>query len=113
MGIRWIALPQDGEQIKVVSIMYHPDYDPNLLSNDFKMLQLEKPSTFKPAKLAAADDSDYGYIADNGPYSYELNELKIALWDNRNCTQQLNTSASMLCAGGTLLQLVSPPKTAV
>ncbi|KAF1783589.1 Peptidase S1, PA clan [Phytophthora cactorum] len=51
---------QDGEQIKIVSMMNHPNYAENIPnSNDFMTLELERPSAFKPVKLAAADDSDF------------------------------------------------------
>ncbi|RLN50223.1 hypothetical protein BBJ29_010063, partial [Phytophthora kernoviae] len=118
--IRWVSVgshflngTQDGEQIKVVSIMNHPKYDPDLLSNDFMILELQKPTLFTPVTLAAADDSDYvagedatvlgwGYTTNNGPFSYELNSVDVPLWNDQNCTQQLNTDPSMLCAGGVL-----------
>ncbi|KAF4315832.1 hypothetical protein BBO99_00008969 [Phytophthora kernoviae] len=60
--IRWATISlhfsngtQDGERIKVVAMLTHPKY--KYYSNDFMVLELEKPSTFKPVALAAADNS--------------------------------------------------------
>ncbi|KAG2508014.1 hypothetical protein JM16_008922 [Phytophthora kernoviae] len=60
--IRWATISlhfsngtQDGERIKVVAMLTHPKYKD--YSNDFMVLELEKPSTFKPVALAAADNS--------------------------------------------------------
>ncbi|RLN38111.1 hypothetical protein BBI17_008846 [Phytophthora kernoviae] len=65
--IRWASIgshfrngTQNSEQIRVISIMNHPNYSENVLfSDDFLVLELAKPSSFKPVKLAAADDSDF------------------------------------------------------
>ncbi|ETN10347.1 hypothetical protein PPTG_10492 [Phytophthora nicotianae INRA-310] len=90
--IRWVSIgshylngTQDGEQIRVVSITNHPNYttDGDQMSNDFVLLKLERPSKFKPVKLAAADGSDlktgervtasgWGRTDENGTTSYEL-----------------------------------------
>ncbi|KAL3664481.1 hypothetical protein V7S43_010235 [Phytophthora oleae] len=40
--------------------MNHPNYSENVLySDDFMVVELERPSKFQPVKLAAADDSDF------------------------------------------------------
>ncbi|KAF1787268.1 Serine protease [Phytophthora cactorum] len=88
--IRWVSVGShyingtiDGEQIKVVSIMNNPNYESGQFPNDYAILELAKPSSFTPAKLAAVDDSDFapgksatmlgwGYTSDNGTVSYEL-----------------------------------------
>ncbi|KAG7379493.1 hypothetical protein PHYBOEH_011929 [Phytophthora boehmeriae] len=64
-NIRWASIgshypngTQDGEQIKVVAIFQHPESTPNNFTNDFTIMTLEKPSSFKPVALAAPDDSD-------------------------------------------------------
>ncbi|ETP46213.1 hypothetical protein F442_07504 [Phytophthora nicotianae P10297] len=119
--IRWVSVGShyingtiDGEQIKVVSIMNNPNYESGQFPNDYAILELAKPSSFRPAKLAAADDSDYapgkptmmfgwGYTADpaaNGTVSYELRGVDLPLWDDENCTKKMDTDSSMICAGG-------------
>lgn len=65
--IRWVSIgshyrngTQDGEQIRVVSLMNHPSYSMEVKeSHDFMVLELERPSKFTPVKLAAADNSDF------------------------------------------------------
>ncbi|POM63949.1 Trypsin protease GIP [Phytophthora palmivora] len=116
--IRWVSIGShfingstDGEQIKVVSIMNHPDYESGQFPNDFAILELAKPSSIAPAKLALADDADFspgksatmlgwGYTANNGSVSYELRGVGVPLWDDENCTKMMDTDGSMLCAGG-------------
>ncbi|OWZ04900.1 Serine protease trypsin-like protein [Phytophthora megakarya] len=83
---------QIGEQIKIVTMMNHPNYSVNVqYADDFMILELERPSKFKPVKLAAADDSDFkpGKMATtmgwgknaevNGNFSYELQRVDVAL----------------------------------
>ncbi|RAW30301.1 hypothetical protein PC110_g13338 [Phytophthora cactorum] len=83
---------QADEQIKVVSMMNHPNYSENKPnSDDFMIVELERPSKFKPMELAAADDSDFkpGTIATtmgwgknaetNGNFSYELQRVDVPL----------------------------------
>ncbi|ETL94968.1 hypothetical protein L917_07154 [Phytophthora nicotianae] len=91
--IRWVSVGShyingtiDGEQIKVVSIMNNPNYESGQFPNDYAILELAKPSSFRPAKLAAADDSDYA--------------PDLPLWDDENCTKKMDTDSSMICAGG-------------
>ncbi|CAH0515369.1 unnamed protein product [Peronospora belbahrii] len=65
--IRWASIgsqynngTHDGEQIKVVSVMIHPNSSiPLPYSNDFAILELEVASSIKPVKLAKADNSDF------------------------------------------------------
>ncbi|KAF4315234.1 hypothetical protein G195_011031 [Phytophthora kernoviae 00238/432] len=122
VDIRWASIgshfrngTQDGEQIRVISIMNHPNYQENMLnSDDFLVLELEKPSSFKPVKLAAADDSDFkagkwattmgwGIDADtNGTYSYELQRLDVQLASDEACANFTTVDSSMVCAGGVL-----------
>lgn len=75
MGSHYYNSTSDGEQIRVVAIMNHPASFEG--SSDYMVLELEKPSSFKPVKLAAADDSDikqgematvmgWGFITENG-----------------------------------------------
>ncbi|EEY60915.1 chymotrypsin, serine protease family S01A, putative [Phytophthora infestans T30-4] len=116
--IRWVSVGShyingttDGEQIKVVSIMNNPNYESEEFPNDYAILELAKPSSFTPARLAAGDDSDFapgktammlgwGYTSDNGTVSYELRGVDLPLWDDENCTKKMDTDSSMLCAGG-------------
>ncbi|POM62286.1 Serine protease trypsin-like protein [Phytophthora palmivora] len=61
--IRWAAVgaqsfnrTYDGEKIKVKTMLTHPNS--TTWTNDFMVLELEKPSSVVPVALAAADDSD-------------------------------------------------------
>ncbi|KAL4146179.1 hypothetical protein PRNP1_012049 [Phytophthora ramorum] len=116
--IRWVSVgshyingSSDGEQIKVASIMNHPEYESGLFPNDFLILELQKPSSFTPVKIAAADDSDFavgkaatifgwGHTSNNGSVSYELRGVDVPLWDDGNCSKVMDADASMVCAGG-------------
>ncbi|KAK1942415.1 Mite allergen Der p 3 [Phytophthora citrophthora] len=121
--IRWASIgshyrngTQDGEQIRVISIMNHPSYfsEKERYSSDFAMLELEKPSRFKPVKLAAADDSDFtagkwtvtmGWGMDaevNGTYSHELQRVDLQLVGDQECAKQTLIDSTMVCAGGVL-----------
>ncbi|KAE9002031.1 hypothetical protein PR003_g24427 [Phytophthora rubi] len=120
--IRWVSIgshyrngTQDGEQIRVVSLMNHPDYSVNVKnSHDFMVLELEKPSKFAPVKLAAADDSDFkagewvttmgwGTNAEvNGTNPYELQAVDVQLMSDEECATKVNMDSSMVCAAGVL-----------
>ncbi|KAL3664587.1 hypothetical protein V7S43_010337 [Phytophthora oleae] len=120
--IRWASIgshyrngTQDGEQIRVISIMNHPNYAEHVKNaDDFAVLELEKPSQFKPVKLAAADDSDFvagkgaatmGWGVDvevNGTYSHELQRVDAQLLSDQECAKQAIVDPSMVCAGGVL-----------
>lgn len=121
-NIRWVSIgshyrngTQDGEQIRVVSVINHPNYSENVLNADgFLVLELEKPSKFKPVKLAAADDSDFkagkwattmGWGTDakvNDTNSYELQRVTIELVNDEACAANATIDSSMVCAGGVL-----------
>ncbi|GMF14145.1 unnamed protein product [Phytophthora lilii] len=116
--IRWVSVgshyingSSDGEQIKVVSIMNHPKYEAGLFPNDYAILELDRPSSFPPAKIAAADDSDFavnktatilgwGFTSNKGSVSYELRGVDVPLWDDEQCTKKMGTDELMICAGG-------------
>ncbi|KAK1942338.1 Trypsin 3A1 [Phytophthora citrophthora] len=121
--IRWVSVgshyingTSDGEQIKVVSIMNNPNYVPGEFPNDYAILELEKPSSFTPAKLAAADDSDFapgktakalgwdkftsGNASITNQLPVSLRGVELPLWDDENCTNISDADSSMVCAGG-------------
>ncbi|KAG7376553.1 hypothetical protein PHYPSEUDO_013154 [Phytophthora pseudosyringae] len=120
--IRWVSIgshfrngTRDGEQIRVLSVMNHPNYSENVLSSDdFMVLELERPSKFKPVKLAAPDDSDFkagkwaatmgwGTNAEvNGTYSFELQRVDLQLVSDETCAAYAAVDSSMVCAGGVL-----------
>ncbi|POM79907.1 Serine protease trypsin-like protein [Phytophthora palmivora] len=121
--IRWVSIgshynngTQDGEQIKVVSVMNHPNFTENLrFSNDFAILELEVPSSIKPAKLAKADGSDFkdgatvttvgtgrtseGTTALAG---HELQRVESNLITNEQCASdgKITVDDSMICVAG-------------
>ncbi|KAG3102106.1 hypothetical protein PI124_g7555 [Phytophthora idaei] len=94
-------------------MMNHPNYAENIPnSNDFMILELERPSAFKPVKLAAADDSDFkpGTMAttmgwgtsaeSNGTAAYELQRVDVPLVTDKACAAYATVDSSMVCAGG-------------
>ncbi|RLN10225.1 hypothetical protein BBI17_008545 [Phytophthora kernoviae] len=113
--IRWASIgshfrngTQDGEQIRVISIMNHPNYQENVLnSDDFLVLELAKPSSFKPVKLAAADDSDFkagkwattmgwGTNAETNDINpYELQRVDVQLASDEACANYATVDSSM------------------
>ncbi|CAI5719704.1 unnamed protein product [Hyaloperonospora brassicae] len=122
--VRWVSIgshyrngTRDGEQIKVVAIMSHPQYSEGIkYANDVMVLQLERPSTFQPVKMAAADDSGFqsgawatiiGWGSDaevNGTYPDELHRVDVQLVSDATCAAHVSIDASMVCAGGELNQ---------
>ncbi|KAG6616432.1 serine protease trypsin-like protein [Phytophthora cinnamomi] len=119
-GFHWASIGEHyrngtevGEQIKIVSLMNHPNYSEHVqYADDFMLVELERPSKFKPVKLAAADDSDFkpGKMATtmgwgtnaetNGNFSYELQRVDIALASDEACAAYATVDSSMVCAGG-------------
>ncbi|KAG7386615.1 hypothetical protein PHYBOEH_008615 [Phytophthora boehmeriae] len=120
--IRWATIgshfrngTQDGEQIRVISIMTHPNYSENVqYSDDFMVVELARPSTFTPVKLAAADDSDFeagkwatamgwGTFSEGGDdYAYELQRVDVQLASDEACANYETVDFSMVCAGGVM-----------
>ncbi|KAH7467336.1 hypothetical protein KRP22_013238 [Phytophthora ramorum] len=121
--IRWVSIgshynngTDDGEQIKVVSVMNHPNFTETLrFSNDFAILELEVASTFKPAKLAKADDSDFkagavvttvgtGRLTEGTTAlaGHELQRVDSKLITNEQCATdgQISVDDSMICVAG-------------
>ncbi|KAG3179465.1 hypothetical protein PC128_g15938 [Phytophthora cactorum] len=121
--IRWVSIgshynngTQDGEQIKVVSVMNHPNFTESLkFSNDFAILELEVPSSITPAKLAKADDSDFkdgatvttvgtGRLSEGTTAlaGHELQRVESTLITNEQCaeTGKIAVDDSMICVGG-------------
>ncbi|KAG3179797.1 hypothetical protein PC128_g15814 [Phytophthora cactorum] len=79
---------QADEQIKVVSMMNHPNYSENKPnSDDFMIVELERPSKFKPMELAAADDSDFKPASGCPVVSDDA------------CAAYATVDSSMVCAG--------------
>ncbi|KAF4145465.1 Trypsin [Phytophthora infestans] len=122
--MRWVAIGShyrngslDGDRIRVLSVMSHPNFsetsdNPNY-TNDFAILMLERPSTFKPVKLAAPDDSDFkagkwatamgwGSISETDvSYSNELLRVDLQLVSDEACAAKTDAlHPSMVCAGG-------------
>ncbi|CAI5715686.1 unnamed protein product [Hyaloperonospora brassicae] len=121
--LRWVSIGShynngtlDGEQIKVVSVINHPNFtEPLKFSNDFAILELEVASSIKYPKLAEADDSDFeagatvttignGNLSE-GPAAqvgYELQRVNSTLITNRECRKagRISVDKSMMCVAG-------------
>ncbi|KAL3672650.1 hypothetical protein V7S43_001945 [Phytophthora oleae] len=112
IGTRHLNGTVDGEQIKVVSVLNHPNYSVNAAySDDFALLELETASSFTPVKLAAADDSDFkagatatalgwGLTNEGGSMSKELRRVDLPLISDKECKQMSDIDDTMMCAGG-------------
>ncbi|KAK1942346.1 Trypsin 3A1 [Phytophthora citrophthora] len=117
-NIRWASIgshfvngTQDGEQIKIIAILNHPRTSG--FSNDFAILQLQKPSSFRPVALASAGDSDVydgqeatkmGWDDTGGvdTMAYELMRQDVQLISNTKCMKEVNVDESMLCSSGSV-----------
>ncbi|KAG7385673.1 hypothetical protein PHYBOEH_008968 [Phytophthora boehmeriae] len=119
--IRWASVgthyyngTQDGERIKVVAMLPHPKFT-SRRSNDLMLLELEKPSSFKPLALAAADDSDikagewgtvvgWKLIKGNGTTpstnAQELQSVDMKILTNEDCSTMLTIDNTMVCVAG-------------
>ncbi|KAG2502510.1 hypothetical protein BBO99_00009867 [Phytophthora kernoviae] len=106
---------QDGERVRMLSIMTHPNYSENVLcSDDFMVVELARPSSFNPVQLTTADDSDFevgkwatamgwGTYAETGEnYAYELQCVDIQLASDEACANCATVNSTMVCAGGIL-----------
>ncbi|KAL4166599.1 hypothetical protein KRP22_013854 [Phytophthora ramorum] len=117
-NIRWASIgsyyingTQEGEQIKVVATLNHPKSSNANFSSDLAILVLEKPSSFKPVALAAADDSDvkdgewaakmgWDDTGGAGTMADELTRENVQLMSNENCLKETLVDDSMLCSRG-------------
>ncbi|CEG39160.1 glucanase inhibitor protein 3 [Plasmopara halstedii] len=116
VGAHYINGGEDGDELKVVSVVKHPKFDPTTLRNDFAVLKLVKPAKYKPVKLPASDGSDIrsgmwasamGWGAINASIdafgSEELLRVSLQVVTNDACRKALDSTAidmSQVCAGG-------------
>ncbi|GMF21174.1 unnamed protein product [Phytophthora fragariaefolia] len=121
--IRWVSIgshynngTNDGEQIKVVSVLNHPNFTESLkFSNDFAILELEVASSITPAKLAKADSSDLkagttittvgtGRLSEGSTAlaGHKLQRVDSTLITNEECAADggISVDESMICMGG-------------
>ncbi|ETM44071.1 hypothetical protein L914_10677 [Phytophthora nicotianae] len=103
---------EDGELIKVVAILSHPNItDYEEYSYDYVVLQLEKPSSFKPIPLAAPDGSDIkydetythlGWYTTTGEGSrtkaHELQRADVQLMSNEECSKMTTVDDTRVCS---------------
>ncbi|CAI5708693.1 unnamed protein product [Peronospora effusa] len=114
-NIRWVSLgsdsytgDKDGEQIKVVAFLVHPnntDY-----RNDFLILELELKTTIKPIKLDQAKSIvTPGMIAARlgwndttaeAVQSRYLHSVEVQLVSNDECSKELTVDETNLCSRG-------------
>ncbi|OWY96358.1 Serine protease trypsin-like protein [Phytophthora megakarya] len=98
----------DGEQIKVVAIMYHPNISENAeYAYDFVILQLEKPSSFEPIPMTDGSDiKDGETVTKLGWYStggqgqnaVELQRVDVQLISNEECSKLTSVDESRMCS---------------
>ncbi|EEY69715.1 uncharacterized protein PITG_06191 [Phytophthora infestans T30-4] len=94
--------------------MNHPNFSSNIdFSSDFTLLELDTPSSYKPVKLAGADDSDFkagaaataigwGLTGENGAMSNELLSVDLTVLSDKECEQLVTIDSSMLCVKGVI-----------
>ncbi|KAL4147591.1 hypothetical protein PRNP1_011345 [Phytophthora ramorum] len=114
-NIRWVSLgstsytgTDDGEQIKVVAFMVHPNN--TVYHNDFLILELEKETTYKPvtmdpAKSIVKDGMKGGRIGWNDTLaeavqSRYLQSVEVQLVSNKICSNELTVDETNLCSRG-------------
>ncbi|ETI40830.1 hypothetical protein F441_13773 [Phytophthora nicotianae CJ01A1] len=114
IGSHYLSGTKDGEQIKVAAVMNHPNFSVNVdFSADFALLELETVSSFKPVKLAAADDSDFkagatattigwGLTGENGVMSKELRSVDLPFISDKECQQVAAIDSTMVCVDGVI-----------
>ncbi|ETN10410.1 hypothetical protein PPTG_10547 [Phytophthora nicotianae INRA-310] len=89
----------------------HPKSTNTNFSNDFAVLVLEKPSSFKSVALAALDDPDlkvgesaakigWDDTGGEGTMAYEPTREDVQLMSNDNCLDGMNVDDTMLCSRG-------------
>ncbi|KAG7376554.1 hypothetical protein PHYPSEUDO_013155 [Phytophthora pseudosyringae] len=112
IGSHYVNGTQDGEQIKVIAILNHPKSSKANFTDDFAVLVLEKPSSFKPVALPAPDDPDVrdgewaakmGWDDTGGEdtMAYELTRENVQLMSTSNCLTETTIDDTMLCSRGT------------
>ncbi|KAJ8525165.1 hypothetical protein ON010_g15950 [Phytophthora cinnamomi] len=110
IGSHYNSGTEDGEQIKVVAILNHPNISENSqYSYDFVVLELQKPSSFKPIPLAAADGSDikvgetvtklgWYNTGGEGQHAHELQRADVQLISNEECSKRTFVDDTMMCS---------------
>lgn len=105
------------QQINVVQVIIHPDYDARINNNDIALLQLATPAVLGNAVgliqpvLSPADDvlvvagvqamvTGWGTTAEGSATSLELREVMVPLVSNEQCNRTYGMiTDNMLCAG--------------
>jgi secreted trypsin-like serine protease len=115
--IRWASIgshysngTQDGEQLKVVAILNHPGNSYETYENDFAILVLEKPSSFKPVALASANAGikanesaskiGWNYPVGAAALDYEMTSVAVQLISSEECAKTISVDATRLCSRG-------------
>lgn len=113
--IRWVSLASDsytgaadGEQIKVVAYMPHPNNTG--YANNFVVLELEKATTLKPVLLDPAKSIVRAGIKGGrlgwndtlaeAVQSRYLHSVEVQLVSRKQCATELTVDESMLCSRG-------------
>ena len=106
---------EDGDEIKVIKVTKHPQFDANTLANDFAILTLAKASTKKPVRLPAVGGADirsgswatamgWGITSASADAmaSEKLKQLHQQILPNNFCRDVLKIQMTMshVCAGG-------------
>ncbi|CEG43596.1 Trypsin [Plasmopara halstedii] len=109
---------EDGQQLKVVSILKHPKYEDPGRRNDFAILTLDGTSNYAPVQLPMSEDSSKnlktgdwvtamgwgGTDPSNGyGYSEVLQRVELEVWESERCRNTTHfdfIDRTFFCAGG-------------
>ncbi|OQS07712.1 serine protease family S01A, partial [Thraustotheca clavata] len=112
IGTHYTSGDQDGERIRVVRQIAHPQWTSANMHYDFGILELEQPSNETPVELNFDDDQfnapgvqaivrGWGTTSSGGSQSNVLLQVGVKILSNQKCSQNLNgIHDSMICAGG-------------
>ncbi|KAJ0396733.1 hypothetical protein ATCC90586_002171 [Pythium insidiosum] len=121
-GVTWVSVGthygsggRDGEQIRVLKKIIHPNYTPSLGSWDFMILELVRSSKFDPVKINVADPATFvgrdataigwGAMNEGGGTSSVKRRVNVPVVSNEACIAAKPGGypidpESMFCAGG-------------
>lgn len=108
IGTYWLSGTSDGEQIKVVDRIHHPNYNTDTGEYDFLLLKLQTKSKAEPVSLTPAARIFYGFPAtvygwnwtNGGTEStyHQLFKTDMVLMNPTVCRQREVVYSSQLCA---------------
>lgn len=113
VGTHYLSGSQDGEHIAVKKETKHPSYNSRMITYDYNIIELARPSKFPPVALYSADSETFvganattmgwGTTRSSGSQSNVLLRVDVPVLSDAACkAAKLSSpiSPSMVCAGG-------------